>query len=194
MLKYYRYGLDEAVNLLIAAERRLPVPKVYGYGHIYNRYGLVIRSILLEEDLKDLLSLDDYLLLSRRNEDEIIRFFMLTVPILARLYEARCNHIDVNSGAIMISKDDSNKIYILDFERSKWLHKASKEVLMAEAGRLCSMIRNYLSEKVISEWLEQLFSAINIDSDAERKRMVARFLYYFENTHLLSKKERQSVK
>ncbi len=41
MLKYYKYGLDEAANLILACRKGLPAPEVYGYGHIYNRFGLV---------------------------------------------------------------------------------------------------------------------------------------------------------
>lgn len=193
-LKYYKYGLDEAANIIIASEKGIPVPRLEGYGHIYNRFGVITASVLLLEYLEGLKTVSELLAQSRGDESVCSRILMRTIPIFTALFSAGCNHIDVNGGAIMLSENDDGKVSILDFQYAKYMDKPSAEVLMAETGRLIRTFSDYVSEKTISHWLEGIFSAISISSEEEKQRLFLRFQYYRTVSFELSRKERKNIK
>ena len=188
-LKYYKYGLDETANLIRAKARGINSPEVYGYGHIYDMLGLVKVSIIILEDLRHLSPIG--VLMRAKSEDERSRVFMRTVPLFVRLYEAGCNHIDVNSGAVMLSdRDLDSKVFLLDFQHAKFYDRPSSEILMFEAGRFAKSCRNWVSDETIGDWLADLFAAIGLDDSDERRTMRERFEYYFD-THLSRKEGRR---
>ena len=188
--KYHKYGLDEVVNLLKAADKGINAPMVYGYGHIYSMFWLVEANVVISEDLLGLSPIKNLLLKGTDNERHQI--FMRTIPLFVSLYNAGCNHIDVNSGAVMLSERNLNhEVFLLDFQHAKFYDRQSSEILMFEAGHFAKMCRNWISTETINEWLDELLRAVDINITDEIQKMKRCFYYYFKAE--LSRKLRKKI-
>jgi len=188
--KYHRYGLNEVVNLLTAMGRGINTPKVYGYGHIYGLLRLVEASVIILEDLPGLSPIKNLLL--KGTDDERHQIFMRTIPLFVSLYNAGCNHIDVNSGAVMLCEYNLNpNVFLLDFQHAKFYDKPSSEILMFEAGHFAKSCRDWISTETINEWLDKLLMAVNINHTNEVQEMKGRFYYYCKAE--LSRKHRKTL-
>jgi len=189
-LKYHKYGLDEVANLLKAADKGINTPRVYGYGHIYSLFRLVEANVVISEDLLGL-SPVKYLLL-KGTDNERHQIFMRTIPLFVSLYNAGCNHIDVNSGAVMLSERNLNhEVFLLDFQHAKFYDKPSSEILMFEAGHFAKACRNWISTETVNEWLDELLRIVDINDTDEIQKMKRRFDYYSKAE--LSRKHRKTI-
>ena len=189
-VKYHKYGLNEVVNLLKATEKGINTPRVCGYGHIYSRFRLVEANVFISEDLVGLSPIKD--LLSKGTSDERHRIFMRTIPLFVSLYNAACNHIDVNSGAVMLCERNLNpEVFLLDFQHAKFYDKPSSEILMFEAGHFAKSCRCWISNETINEWLGNLLAEVGISEPGETKRLRERFKCYFKAE--LSRKQRKKL-
>jgi len=190
-LKYHKYGLDEAANLLRARDRGINTPRVYGYGHIYNLLRLVKGSVIILEDLSGLLPIGN--LLRQGTNSKRYQTFMRTIPLFVSLYNARCNHTDVNGGAVMLCEHNLNPpLYVLDFQHAKFYNRHSTEILMFEAGNFAKSCRNWISTEAINEWLSALLDSIGVSSAHKRGKMIKQFNYYFRTE--LSRKQRKKIR
>jgi hypothetical protein len=188
--KYHKYGLDEVANLLKAADKGINVPRVYGYGHIYSLFRFVEANVVISEDLLGLSPIKNLLL--KGTSDECHQIFMRTIPLFVSLYNAGCNHIDVNSGAVMLSKRNLNhEVFLLDFQHVQFYDKPSGEILMFEAGHFARMCRNWISTETVNEWLDELLRAVDINSTDEIQKMKRCFYYYLKAE--LSRKHRKNI-
>jgi len=188
--KYHKYGMNEVVNLLMAIDRGINTPKVYGYGHIYSLLRLVKASIIIMEDLPGLSPIKKLLL--KGTDDERNQIFIRTIPLFVSLYNAGCNHIDVNSGAIMLCEHNLNpNVFLLDFQHAKFHSKPSNEILMFEAGRFAKSCQDWISTEIVNEWLDKLLMAVNINHTKEMQEMKGRFSYYCKAE--LSRKHRKTL-
>jgi hypothetical protein len=198
-LSYHLYGLDEAANLIQAKGRGINTPETYGYCHVYDSFGLVRASVLILEDLHNLSPVGE--LMSTMSESECSKIFMNTVPLFVSLYRANCNHIDVNSNAVMVGNNSSDcSLYLLDFQHAKFYDKPSTEVLMFEAGYFARSCRNWVLPETIYQWLDKIFSHIGVNDPVERGKMRERFDYYFESKGvppgraMMSRKHRKRIR
>jgi len=170
-LKYHKYGLDETANLLTARDKGVSVPEVYGYGHINNVLGIPKVSMIILEDFQSCSHIG--VLMRSKSESECSKMLMQTVPLFVSLYKASCNHIDVNSGAVMLCKGNFNhSVFLLDFQYAKFYDKPSNEILMFEAGYFARHCSAWVSTETISKWREELFAAVgsnNTADEAEKK-------------------------
>lgn len=189
-LKHHRYGLDEVSNLLRAADKGINTPEVYGYGRINSMWGFVKASVIILEDLRDLSPLNK--IMSEKEKDERYDVFMRTIPLFVSLYRANCNHIDVNSGAVMLCGQNLNSsVYLLDFQHVKFYEESNTEILMFEAGHFAKSCREWISAQVLEDWLNEILTGVGINNEVERKMMEERFNYYFEAK--LSRKQRKTL-
>lgn len=190
-LKYHRYGLDEVANILEAKNRGISTPEVYGYGHINDVIGLVKGSIIILEDLSDMSTIGT--LMHTKSEDECSKIFMHTVPLFVSLYRANFNHIDINTGAVLLCEHKLNSpVFLLDFQHAKFYDLPSAEILMFEAGYFSKSCSNWVSAETISNWLNKIFNAIGINNETEKEKMIEYFNYYFGAE--LSRKERKAIR
>ncbi len=187
-----RFAFGEAVSLLIAADRGLNVPKVYGYGQMYSPRGLINKSVLILENLGDHVAIGDMLEKNRDNQEKCVEILSRATPFLVRLYRAGCNHISVNSGCIMLSTGGSQADdFILDFEYAKFFDSPDLELLMFEAATLAKYCKNFITGETIDKWVAELLDAVAIRDRITRDSLTGRFHYHF-NTQL-SRKDRQKI-
>jgi tRNA A-37 threonylcarbamoyl transferase component Bud32 len=189
-LKYDRYGLDEAANLIKARDRGINTPVVYGYGHMHDILGFVKVNVVILEDLRGLSSIR--VLMCEKSENECPKIFMRTIPLFVRLYRTGCKHIDVNNGNVMLCEHDlDSKVFLIDFQHAKFHSKPSSEILMFEAGYFARSCHDRVPIETINQWLDRIFTAVGIHSSAETQKMRERFNYYFGT--YLSRQERIKI-
>ena len=190
-VKYHKYGLDEAANLLIASDRDINTPEVCGYGHINDLLGFVKTNVIILENLDTLSPIGA--LMRIKSQEECSKVFMRTIPLFVRLYKAGCNHIDVNSSGVMLCRHNlDSEVFLLDFQHAKFYDGPSTEILMFEAGHFAKSCRDWLSTETIDAWFDKLLNAIGTNGTVQRQKMKERFDYYFGT--YLSRKERKKVR
>jgi len=191
-LGYNRFGLSEAANLIIASERGLCVPTVYGYGRIRGSSSLVKMSIVVEEDLPSHVSVGRLLRFSCGDRRKTTAVLDCVIPIFSNLYQASCNHIDVNLGSILVGDEGSQRAYLLDFEHAVFHSTPSLNVVMFEAAVFAQGCSKWVGEELITDWLGRLLSALRVQGQAERMNLSRRF-HYYRGVHL-SRKERKRIR
>ncbi|MCK5608399.1 hypothetical protein KAR91_41340, partial [Candidatus Pacearchaeota archaeon] len=147
-----RFAYGEAISLLIASEKGINVPDVYGYGYILGTSMLIEKSVLIIECLSHHTTIGELLESHRDNQEKCLQILNRAIPLFVKLYEAACNHISVNTGAIMLSNDkDPENDFILDFEYAKFYKKPSLELLMFEAATLAKYCKAWVSKDTMKE-------------------------------------------
>jgi hypothetical protein len=177
-MKSYKYGLDEAANLLTACQRKISVPKIYGYGIQYGKYGLPKMNILILGYLKDCKTIHD---LFQESEGDALKckdLLIRTVPVFVSLYKAGCNHIDLNSGAILMHSSYEEPPILLDFHYARFHSKPSLEVLAFEMGCFFSGCSRWLAQEMQEEWMLEIFCRIQLHDNDIRQIMRAKIEAY----------------
>lgn len=197
-LSYHLYARDEAANLIEAKNKGINTPNVYGYGHLYDCFGLVRANVIILENLQKLTPISK--VMHTGNEQERFEAFMGTIPLFISLYKANCNHIDINANAVMLGKSNSLPVvYLLDFQHARFHDKPSMEILMFETGYFSKACRKWVPKEKIFDWLGQILDIIGIRDNAKREKMRERFTYYFEARNIpatrkeMARKERRDI-
>ncbi len=167
-LKSYRYGLEETANLLMAAQRGVSVPAIYGYGVLYGKSRLPNANFLLLECLSDYELVGDLLEKAKGNPAECRAILMRTIPTFVSLYRAGCNHIDIHTKTILMHKDADLPPKILDFHYVRFHDRPSLEVLAFGAGFFVRHMVDYVDEEVIAFWCSSLLGEIGVVDSRER--------------------------
>ena len=190
-LKYHKYALDESANLLRAHKRNINVPKVYGYGVFKSGFwGLVKTGVVILEYLPNVYTIGE--LMACKNEFERQCIFLATIPLFVSLYNAGCNHIDINNHAVMMTDDAEKTAYLLDFQHARFYKNPSLEILMFEAAYFAKGCREYVPEQAINEWVTQILTRVNIIESSELQPAKRRFRYYY-NKKLTRKRRRNLI-
>lgn len=190
--KFARFAYGEAVGLLKATENEIKVPEVYGYGSIPGASGLILKSVLIIEFLSHHTTIGDLIELNSHDQDKCLSILKRSIPLYVQLYNAACNHISVNSGAIMF--DDNGCVeedYLLDFEYARFYAKPSHELLMYEAATLAKYCKSWVTDGTFKAWVIDLLGAIGVDESAIRDSLMLRFYFHFETQ--LTRKQRSSI-
>ena len=189
-LKYQRYALNEAANLILAQKKGIRIAPVRAYGHTRDCFGLVSASMVLLEYLEGYSPVG--VLLESCAPSERIGVLNRTIPVFVSLYHAGCNHIDVNQGAILLSTQSDSLAAILDFQHAQFHDSPRPEILMFEAGYFAQSCSGFLSEDDTTQWLHTLFDAISVQDQSTKRRLTERFYYYANTT--LSRKQRALIR
>jgi len=177
-IKSYRYGLEETANLLMAAQRGVSVPAIYGYGILYGKSRLPNANFLLLECLSDYELVGDLLKKAKGNPAECRAILMRTIPTFVSLYKAGCNHIDIHTKTIMMHKDADLPPKILDFHYVRFHDRPNLEVLAFEAGFFVRHMVDYVDEEVIAFWCSSLLDEIGVVDSRERDGLFEKIAMY----------------
>lgn len=190
-IKSYRYGLDETANLLMAAQRGISVPAIYGFGVQYGKSGLPRGNFLLLECLSDYGLVGDLLEKAKDNPIERRAVLMRTIPVFVSLYHAGCNHVDIHKKTIMMHNDVEKPPKILDFHYARFCDRPNIEVLAFEAGFFVGACSDTLDQGAIEEWLSSLAHEVGLGDESERRAFVERVSFYRRED--LSRKQKINV-
>lgn len=166
LYRYRRYGPTEARNLIVARERGLPVPELYGFG--WQQRGLLVkRTMVLMEDLQAFSPLS--VIENVNSEDAKMTMLRPVAETLVSLYVAGCNHIDLGAGNILVSDADPMDVRLIDFMYAAFLPAPSTTVLAFQAAYVSDSLRyRGVAESTCRQWATELFSRSEVDSEVER--------------------------
>lgn len=187
LYRYRRYGPAEASNLLKARSRTIPVPLVYGYGHI-RRPGVIDSTIVVMEDLNQHSNIGRLLSDYVKNNDSCLEILRRAGKLLVRLYEGCCNHIDINSNSIMLGRTCKND-RVIDFQYASFHDCPSLNVLAFNIACCSSSVSAYVSEEQLETWAAETFEDV---SAGDIDKWVATYKHFMSNR--LSRKQRLSIR
>lgn len=158
-LKYKKYALQEAKNLIEASTRQLPVVKLYAYGH-QKMWGIVQWSALLMEEAKGRTMAEDLECPDMRVELKK-QILSQSYPTFNALYHACCFHLDFKCDGIIMG--DTNKI--IDFQYVQYHQHPSPELIALQAGHFAWFITHWhkwLEPKTLDEWFSGLVQTLSL--------------------------------
>lgn len=187
LYQYRRYGAMEAANLLKAAGRGIPVPRVYGCVQI-GRFCLVDSTAVMMEDLNRHRSICD-LISSALEDSGKIELLKRAGRLLVRLYEGGCNHIDISAQSVWLSEaDDDDRL--IDFHYAAFHSQPSLMVLMFNMAYFGDSVGNLVfSEALLEPWAREVLAELSV-TDTERWIEV----YQQFKSKRLSRKQRLAIK
>ncbi len=165
LYQYVRYGPAEVCNLLEAARRSLPVPKVYGFA-LQRKWSMVRQAVVIMEDISPFRPVGD--LLKEAPDSPGLRQRILEVvgDLLLKLYKTGCNHIDVNENAVFIDEALAGPAKIIDFQYARYLDSPTPIQLIFQTAYFSWSCIELISEKELDTWSEQLFEKAGLDEPA----------------------------
>ena len=198
-LSFHRYGLDEAANFITASSRGIKTPELLAYGQYYARSCLIKVGVVVTGDLRGYQTIGK--LLEESDESEHGEMLGRTIPVFCSLYHSGCNHIDVNSGAILLGEDKLNgDAYLLDFQHAQFYDSASMEILMFEAAYFARACQNMISNEVVMLWRDDLLAAVDVTGAEDLEKCKDLFDYYLHcegnksTQNNLSRKQRKRIR
>lgn len=157
-----KYAHEEAKNLLLAASRGVPVPKVYAYGE-YRKWGLVKWSAVVMEFAPGK-TLDEYLM---NTDSEASRFSLLeeTYGLIKQLYLAGCFHMDFRVDSIHYNDSERQEQKLIDFQYAHFSENPSLQSMALNAGLFAFSVsgwRKWLSPEAMDTWFEGLLRYLEV--------------------------------
>ncbi len=184
---YPKFGFDEGSNLVLAAAKGIPVPEVWGYGHVGIRLGIPTATVLLLEYL-DTSPLET--LIENATEEKQGELLATAIPLVIKLFRAGCHHVALKSDAIMM-RPDGTDLKVLDLEHAKFYDEPSTQSLAFHAGFLAGSAKAFVADEVFDRWFPKVLDAADVPG-GERTAMIERIQYY--RTVRLSRRQREMIR
>ena len=180
-LKYRKYGLAEAYNYMRAEEFNLPIPEFYGYFEQYGLFGTVKANGALIENLEGFLTLDDQVQLSPGQRLEVLA---KAIPIMAQLFKAGVNHIDMSPHNLMESSG-GGRVVLIDWQYCSFVAAEDVKQLIYQAAQFLRYTDLSEGDADWSVWLQALYEACSPNIEWE---------LFSENVARVQSMKRASIK
>ena len=178
LFRHKLYSLDEALNLILARKKDLPVPDVLCFGQ--NKKGIFCYSNLVVTDHIDNSFHPNDVFWGREkchlSFEEIMKRLE---PLFLKLYFSACNHVDTHGHSFFIHNSDPVKDKIIDFQFAVFLKEPNLRVFACQVSHLIRRVSEYFEKGFIEEWVHSLFNK------AENKDVNK--LYKFYNDFMVQK-------
>jgi len=161
--KYAKYGLTEFCHYRSAVERRIPVPRCYGYFEV-RAFGLVNANGVLIEDLRGWRSLAE---LANDDPQRSLAVLVRAVPLLKQLYEAGVNHIDASPQNILESPDRTEQ-RLIDWQYASFIAPRQIAQLVLQAVHFLAYSNLTANSPDGKVWLKELHAACHPPVGFER--------------------------
>jgi hypothetical protein len=173
-LQHRKYAFNEAAHLIIARERGLKVPTVFGYGVGYRwllpAWAAVIMDFLPYPSMRD-----DFL--SGPDGPKTWALLRRTIPSFRKLYLAGCNHIDFGPHAILMSPEGAESDVLIDFQYAAFLRRPCAKTLAAQLGYFGWAVgtnRKWVGRELLRQWYGEVLEALEIPQSAEILAIIER--------------------
>jgi tRNA A-37 threonylcarbamoyl transferase component Bud32 len=161
--------------MLMAKERGLPVPTVYGYAEKRHHSLMVTDTAVMMEDFPSARTMRS-VLTETPSPDQRGRALAICGELVLQLYRAGCNHIDLSMGNIMLPVEDHEHGRLIDFMYATFLPSPSINVLCYMTAYLANSLTNFLPESVVRAWVESVLEQADGQGVAnELRRTVATY-------------------
>lgn len=184
--RHTKYGRAEAVNLLIARQRGLPVPALFAFGWRRD-WGLVSWNALIMEFLNGRPMKEHLLHAPEPVQRELL---WRVLPLFQKIFETGCNHIDLGPHAILLGESGEHDS-IIDFQYCRFLNEPAPMTFAAQAGYFgwCLTTHwNLLPGDMVIEWFGALTGSLSLGN-----RPALEKIFLHRLVHKASIRERLAV-
>lgn len=179
-IKYKKYGLAEANNYLRAEQYELPAPACYAYFE-HHSLGLVKCNGVILEDLCDYITLDD---LVQESPEQRLPILNKAIPVMAQLFKAGVNHIDMSPHNLMESSD-GGRVVLIDWQYCSFVAAKNVKQLVYQAAQFLRYTDLSEGDSDWSAWLRALYEACPLSIEWE---------LFSENVARVQSMKRASIK
>lgn len=179
--RHRKYGHAETLNLLIAAQRGLPVPRVFAHGW-RRQWGLVCWNALVMEFI-DGRPLKEHL--SQASGTTARELLWRVLPLFQQIYQTGSNHIDLGPHAIMIGQSLQHD-RIIDFQYCRFLDAPAPATFAAQAGYFgwCLTTHwNLVPGELVLEWFEALLGRLSLLNRPDLEKIFHHHLRHKASIH-----------
>ena len=160
--RHKKYGQAETINLLIAEQRGLPVPRVFAHGW-RRQWGLVCWNTLVMEFI-DGRPLKEHLTQASGSTNRELLWRVL--PLFEQVYQTGCNHIDLGPHAILLGQS-TQRDRLIDFQYCRFLDAPAPATFAAQAGYFgwCLTTHwNLVPRELVLEWFQAILGRLSLEN------------------------------
>lgn len=153
LYSWRRYAPAETANLLEAARRDLPTPRVFMYGEV-RRHFLVRSTTIVMQDFAGLVPLAGPLGAAAARGQDPQPWLDAVADLLLKLYRAGCNHIDLNPLNLLVHPADPRELRLIDFHYVRYQAAPSLNILAFHLGYFSAGAREWIADERLARWAE----------------------------------------
>ena len=160
-LRYRKYAIAEATNLIQAKKRGLPVPTPHAIG-LCRGFRADFNAVVM--DYLPYLSMRD-LFLSPLAQDARKQLLTRVSPLIKTLYFEGVNHIDFGPHAILLAKEKRGVDFIIDWQYANFTKRQDPKLLATLSGGFGWTVatnRDWLSAEAVTSWFLELLDQLRI--------------------------------
>lgn len=151
LYRHRLYALDEALGLMLAAERGVSVPNVLSYGE--HKQGIrTMASLVVMEDVSDSFHPVEVFRGDRSHGLTVSEALQRVTPLVIQLYHAGCNHVDVHGTAFLLHKHDAQKDKVIDFQFAVFHSRPSAFILAHQLSHFTKASRKDVDAALLDDW------------------------------------------
>ena len=152
LYRHKEYALDETARMIEAHDNGVPCPRVFAFGE-RRKYGLCKENFIIMESnhnafhpLQEIKKDDASKEMS--NEEVLSR----CKNLFLKLYEGRCNHVDMSSGQTLLNVEDSSLDMFIDFQYAVTLDKKNLSILTFQLSRFSWSLYPHIDKETLKKW------------------------------------------
>ncbi len=172
--QWYRhcfYALDEAINLLIARERGLPVPDVVAYGE-KRSLGRRLFNVAVIENVAHAVHPTQIFRGEVQTRISVQDALSRVASMLEMIYNAGCNHIDMHGTSFLLNEETATKDKIIDFQFAVFHPTPSVPIFCHQLAHFIRASRKDLPEDMLDDWAAAVLRRIDPPDFDEAMREV----------------------
>ena len=172
LYRHKEYALDETARMIEAYDNGVPCPKVFAFGE-RRKYGLCKENFIIMESNNNAVHplqeiKKDSASKAISNEEVLSR----CKNLFLKLYEGRCNHVDMASGQTLLNTEDPSLDMFIDFQYAVTMDKKNLSVLMFQLSRFSWSLYPHIDKDTLKEWSDDVIrSAKNNISTLEMQNL-----------------------
>lgn len=156
LFRHKLYSLDEALNLILARKKELPVPDVFCFGQ--NKKGIFcLSNLVVSEHIDNSFHPNDVFWGREKCHLSFEEIMNRLEPLFLKLYFSACNHVDTHGHSFFIHNLDQTKDKIIDFQFAVFLKEPNIRVFACQVSHLIRRVAEYFDKDFIDEWVYSLF-------------------------------------
>ena len=170
--RHRRYGPTELAHLELARQRDVPVPEVFGYAE-RRLWGLMVpNTAVMMEDLGDRRSVGD-VLRGTSTDTEVTAALATAADLILRLHAAGCNHIDLNSGNLLLSRAGEDRGRVIDLMYARFHPAPSLNILCFMVAYFAGSVASVLPAARLEAWIAEVLSRSGAATELGQWRRLA---------------------
>lgn len=181
LYRHKEYALDETARMIEAYNNGVPCPRVFAFGEL-RKYGLCKENfIIMESNHNSFHPLEEIKKDSPSKKMSNEEVLSRCKSLFLKLYEGRCNHVDMASGQMLLNTKDPSLDMFIDFQYAVTLKKKNLSVLTFQISRFSWSLYPHIDKDALQKWsYDVIRSAKKNISTLEMKNLQKLYLSAFK--------------